>query len=132
MISVRRKATGLLRLLMLDVFTTERTVLLEPIFLGVLFFVACRGVVAILALRTLHGDYYPIHLFTSLRSDYSKISVMTPAPTVRPPSRMANRNSFSIAIGVIKATLIVTLSPGITISTPSGNVTSPVTSVVLK
>lgn len=63
---------------------------------------------------------------------YSSISLTTPAPTVRPPSRIANRNSFSIAIGVIKSTEIDTLSPGITISVPSGNVTTPVTSVVRK
>ena len=60
------------------------------------------------------------------------ISAMTPAPTVRPPSRIANRSSFSIAIGVINCTSNPTLSPGITISTPAGNVTTPVTSVVRK
>jgi hypothetical protein len=63
---------------------------------------------------------------------YAIISLTTPAPTVRPPSRMANLNSFSIAIGVINSAVIVTLSPGITISTPSGNVKFPVTSVVRK
>src|SRR2546422_831566 len=54
------------------------------------------------------------------RTAYSVISVTTPAPTVRPPSRIANRNSFSIATGVIRSIVIVTLSPGITISTPAG------------
>src|SRR5437588_753568 len=49
---------------------------------------------------------------------YSVISVTTPAPTVRPPSRIANRSSFSIATGWISSIAIVTLSPGITISTP--------------
>ncbi len=63
---------------------------------------------------------------------YSMTSLTTPAPTVRPPSRIANLNSFSNAIGVINSMLIDTLSPGITISTPSGNVTTPVTSVVRK
>ena len=63
---------------------------------------------------------------------YSKISEMTPAPTVRPPSRMAKRSSFSIAIGVISSAVSDTLSPGITISTPSGNWITPVTSVVRK
>ena len=67
-----------------------------------------------------------------LRPVYSMISLITPAPTVRPPSRIANRSSFSIAIGIIRLTSTDTLSPGITISTPSGNVTTPVTSVVLK
>ena len=63
---------------------------------------------------------------------YSAISVTTPAPTVRPPSRIANRSSFSIAIGMISSIAIVTLSPGITISTPLGSVHTPVTSVVRK
>ena len=49
-----------------------------------------------------------------------------------PPSRIANRSSFSIAIGVISSTAIATLSPGITISTPAGSVHTPVTSVVRK
>src|SRR6185312_356872 len=43
----------------------------------------------------------------------------TPAPTVRPPSRIAKRRPSSIAIGWIRLTVIFTLSPGITISTPS-------------
>ena len=63
---------------------------------------------------------------------YSVISVMVPAPTVRPPSRMANFSPLSIAIGVINSTLNVMASPGITISIPSGNYTDPVTSVVRK
>jgi hypothetical protein len=62
----------------------------------------------------------------------SNISATTPAPTVRPPSLIANRNSFSNAIGVINSISIVTLSPGITISRPSGSFAVPVTSVVLK
>src|SRR2546429_452301 len=48
------------------------------------------------------------------------MSATTPAPTVRPPSRIANRSSFSIAIGVISSTTISTLSPGITIPRPPG------------
>ena len=52
---------------------------------------------------------------------------------MRPPSRIAKRSSFSIAIGVISSTVIPsTLSPGITISRPSGSVATPVTSVVRK
>ena len=65
-------------------------------------------------------------------SDYSRISETTPAPTVRPPSRIAKRSSLSIAIGMISSTVISTLSPGITISVTSGNLMSPVTSVVRK
>jgi hypothetical protein len=60
------------------------------------------------------------------------IEATTPAPTVRPPSRMAKRSFSSMATGTIRFTSIVTLSPGITISTPSGSVTMPVTSVVRK
>ena len=63
---------------------------------------------------------------------YAMISLTTPAPTVFPPSRMANRSSFSIATGMISSASIATLSPGMTISTPAGNVTIPVTSVVRK
>src|SRR5215212_4077489 len=63
---------------------------------------------------------------------YSVMLATTPAPTVRPPSRMAKRSFSSMAIGTISCTSIVTLSPGITISVPSGSVTTPVTSVVRK
>src|SRR5512145_505576 len=65
-------------------------------------------------------------------TSYSMILVTTPAPTVRPPSRMAKRSFSSIAIGVISSTVTATLSPGITISVPSGSATTPVTSVVRK
>lgn len=64
--------------------------------------------------------------------DYLTTVVTTPAPTVRPPSRIANRNPSSIAIGLINSTDNSTLSPGITISTPPGKDTTPVTSVVRK
>ena len=67
-----------------------------------------------------------------IRARYSVIEATTPAPTVRPPSRIAKRSFSSIAIGTISSTSIVTLSPGITISVPSGRVTTPVTSVVRK
>ncbi len=60
------------------------------------------------------------------------IEATTPAPTVRPPSRMAKRSFSSMAIGVMSSTSQVTLSPGITISVPSGSLTMPVTSVVRK
>ena len=50
----------------------------------------------------------------------SMMSSTTPAPTVRPPSRIAKRRPLSIAIGVMRVTVIVTRSPGMTISTPSG------------
>ena len=65
-------------------------------------------------------------------SHYFRILATTPAPTVRPPSRIANRRPSSIATGLISVTFIFTLSPGITISTPSGSSQAPVMSVVRK
>ncbi len=67
-----------------------------------------------------------------VQCSYSTTSETVPAPTVRPPSRIAKRNPFSIAIGAINSISIATLSPGITISTPSGKCATPVTSVVRK
>ena len=64
--------------------------------------------------------------------NYSMISATTPEPTVLPPSRIAKRRPFSIAIGEMSSTVISTLSPGRHISTPSGRLITPVTSVVLK
>jgi hypothetical protein len=72
------------------------------------------------------------HFATQNGSSYFTISEIVPAPTVRPPSRIAKRRPFSIATGVINSICSVTLSPGITISVPSGNVATPVTSVVRK
>lgn len=63
---------------------------------------------------------------------YLMILATTPAPTVRPPSRIAKRRPSSIATGLISDTAIFTLSPGITISTPSGSSHAPVMSVVRK
>ena len=59
-------------------------------------------------------------------------SVTTPEPTVRPPSRIAKRRPWSIAIGWISSMDIWMLSPGMTISVPSGRLATPVTSVVRK
>ena len=63
---------------------------------------------------------------------HSRIFVTTPEPTVRPPSRMAKRRPSSHAIGVISVISMSMLSPGMTISTPSGSLMLPVTSVVRK
>src|SRR5436190_15655429 len=63
---------------------------------------------------------------------YSRMPVTTPEPTVRPPSRMAKRRPSSMAIGWISSIVISTLSPGMTISVPSGRLATPVTSVVRK
>src|SRR5947207_8602811 len=70
--------------------------------------------------------------YTPMRGRYFMILATTPASTVRPPSRIAKRSPSSIAIGTKSSTSIVMLSPGITISVPSGSVTVPVTSVVRK
>ena len=61
-----------------------------------------------------------------------RIFVTTPEPTVRPPSRMANRTPSSIAIGVISSTLKRALSPGMHISASPIKLAEPVTSVVRK
>ena len=94
-----------------------------------------RCIVSLLTLGTCKG-YIDSHLQTPFAdvglSFYSIISLTTPAPTVRPPSLTANRSSFSMAIGVINSAVIAMLSPGITISTPSGRSSIPVTSVVRK
>ncbi len=74
----------------------------------------------------------PEGAFFQISEDYSMILDTTPAPTVRPPSRIAKRRPSSIAIGLIRVTSILTLSPGITISTPSGSSQAPVISVVRK
>ena len=64
--------------------------------------------------------------------NYLMILVTRPAPTVRPPSRIAKRRPSSMATGWISFTEMSVLSPGMTISVPSGSVTTPVTSVVRK
>src|SRR2546421_174858 len=66
------------------------------------------------------------------KPDYAITSVTRPAPIVRPPSRMAKRCPLSMATGAITVISTDTLSPGITISTPAGRATVPVTSVVRK
>src|SRR5262249_30693295 len=74
----------------------------------------------------------PLATRHSLFASYSMMEATTPAPTVRPPSRIAKRSFSSIAIGTIRCTSMAMLSPGITISVPSGRCTTPVTSVVRK
>src|SRR5258707_117466 len=71
-------------------------------------------------------------VFPSACYRYLMISLMVPAPTVRPPSRIAKRRPFSMATGVCSSISSCTLSPGITISVPSGSFAVPVTSVVRK
>ena len=98
---------------------------------GRILFVFGRYIIAFFTLSALQNYVISRHkLLPSLI--YSTISLTVPAPTVRPPSRMANLNPFSIAIGEISSISIWILSPGITISTPVGKFATPVTSVVLK
>src|SRR5438477_2545421 len=66
----------------------------------------------------------------ALLRHYASTFVTTPAPTVCPPSRMANRRPSSSAIGVMSVTSSVELSPGMIISVPVASFASPVTSVV--
>jgi len=82
--------------------------------------------------RLPHRETAPTPFAPGRSCNYSMILATTPAPTVRPPSRIAKRSPSSMAIGAISSTTICTLSPGITISVPSGNSTAPVTSVVRK
>src|SRR5215510_13575701 len=125
-------------LLMGRVLTAKTTELFELQTLRRFLLVFGSDVVAIFAIATLQYDIVSHNFFhvrqTSVcrTSDYSTMSEMVPAPTVRPPSRIANLKPFSIAIGVISSISIAMLSPGITISTPSGRCATPVTSVVRK
>src|SRR2546428_10214987 len=71
----------------------------------------------------------PLAVCAGERDDVSRHYSITlapaPAPTVRPPSRIANRSPSSNATDVITAISIVILSSGITISTPSSSIISP-------
>src|SRR4029077_15845760 len=78
------------------------------------------------------GERRSAHLATGLCISYFRILETTPAPTVLPPSRIAKRSPSSMAIGLISSTVILMLSPGMTISTPAGSSIIPVTSVVRK
>ncbi len=131
----RRGALRLqLRLFMEGMLLTKFTILFYFEFLGMRLFVFRCVVVPSSTLFTRkvnnlsHG--LPFRDGAKAPKNYSMILLTTPAPTVRPPSRIANRVPSSRAIGAISSALILTLSPGITISTPSGRVMVPVTSVV--
>jgi len=66
-----------------------------------ILFVFRRYVIAFFALGALQNYIISRHYF-NLLFIYSTISETVPAPTVLPPSRMANLSPFSIAIGAIK------------------------------
>src|SRR3989304_2514652 len=52
-----------------------------------------------------------MRIFCLAIAGYSRISVMTPAPTVRPPSRMANFDPFSSATFEISSPATVPVCP---------------------
>ncbi len=129
------QTTMLLCFAVRSMFLATRTVLIEFKTVRVIATVLFGCVIAFLAVATLkRDDRSNVLLFgchTNLPTfSYSMILVTTPAPTVRPPSRMANFEPCSNATGTINSTVRFTLSPGITISTPSGRVILPVTSIV--
>src|SRR3989338_8034469 len=115
---IHNRARGFIYNLVIIGTNTDTDTLMCVLFL---FFLGSRW------MRVGHVSIKSIFLIT----DYFMILVTTPAPTVLPPSRIANRCFYSRATGVINFTVTFTVSPGITISVPAGNVISPVTSVVL-
>jgi len=119
-----RHAPKLFRLFMTRVSTAGRAVFIQLQLRSRVLLIFIRRIIFSFALWAAQLQFNP--------HNYSVISETTPAPTVRPPSRIANRRPCSMAIGTISSTSKVELSPGITISTPSGRPTTPVTSVVRK
>src|SRR3954469_18078848 len=112
---------ALLRFLVRLVLAAAVTELLELQTAGGRLLVLRRRVVPLLALSALQCDDFP-HLLILTDSEirrlfaantgspsYLIISLMAPAPTVRPPSRMAKRRPFSMATGVISSTFSSTL-----------------------
>ena len=116
----------LLRLLVPRVLLAGPAVLAQLEALGRLLPVLRRAVVPALTVEARERN----NVSHKALSRYARISVIVPAPTVRPPSRIAKREPFSMATGVINSPVMSVLSPGITISTPSGRWSEPVTSVV--
>jgi hypothetical protein len=125
---VAERKRNLASFFVLGVLIAPTTIFLDlhPVWMSSLVF-SCV-IVSLLAILASKSD----HFTHGLCASYSMISEITPAPTVRPPSRTANRSSCSIAMGSINSPSSTMLSPGITISVPSGNVIEPVTSVVRK
>jgi hypothetical protein len=87
---------------------------------------------SVVYVRSLHSEQasWMVGRFSTFATRYSTMLTMAPAPTVRPPSRMAKRWPTSRAMGVMRSTDMSTLSPGMIISIPSGRPMAPVTSVV--
>ena len=113
------------------VFTTAGAVFSQLHSLGIVTAIFDGRIIPLSTISALQSDYLTDICCFSSHFYSSNILVKTPAPTVRPPSRIANLRPSSIATGVTRLMVILTLSPGITISTPSGNTISPVISLVL-
>jgi hypothetical protein len=125
----------LLRFAVRCMFSATRTKLakLKTIrIVAAIFFSCVISLFAFITLKRNHrANIFLLRCHSNLPTfSYSIILVTTPAPTVRPPSRMANFEPCSNATGTMSSTVRLTLSPGITISTPSGRVILPVTSIV--
>src|SRR2546428_9192750 len=111
-------------------FATKRAILASIRTYRIVLLVLHRGIIAPLAVGT--GQCNDLSHAQPLEDPYARMAVTMPEPTVLPPSRIAKRSPWSIAIGEIRSAVIVTLSPGITISTPPGRATTPRRSVVRK
>ena len=127
----KNRIRNLFIFLMQSVATATITILLKLQSIWSCFLVFRCYVVTFFTFNTLQNYVVTRHNIKPLFL-YSIISETVPAPTVLPPSLIANLNPFSIAIGAINSIFISMLSPGITISTPSGRSATPVMSVVLK
>lgn len=119
------KSIQILSFFMHSMLTTEFAIFLQFVLTLIFTFIPGCRIISLFARVACKYNNFSWH-------NYSRIFDTTPAPTVCPPSRIAKRNSSSMAMGVSNSTVIVILSPGITISTPSGRFIVPVTSVVRK
>src|SRR5262245_18501479 len=113
-------STCLLRLLVGRVLARPATELLQFQAVGMRPLVLGGGGVAPLAGATGERD-------DVAHGRYSAISVTTPAPTVRPPSRIANRHSFSIPPRLLNSIAHATLSPAIPLPPPLPHAHPPLT-----
>jgi len=112
---------------MLGVLSAPPAVLSQHDPPGVIPAILLGRIVPLSALRTSQGDHDAVcssgHSAFESSGAYSMIAVRTPAPTVRPPSRMAKCDPTSSATGSISLIVRLALSPGMTISTPSSSIT---------
>src|SRR5437867_5465032 len=108
-----------------SVFAAKPAILatLQP--LRIVLLVLHRGIIAPLAVGT--GQCNDLSHAQPLEDPYARMAVTMPEPTVLPPSRIAKRSPWSIAIGEIRSAVIVTLCPGDTIPNPTRGADTPVT-----